>query len=264
MKRGEGDFFLSLSLNDFVLTVLFLILLLTFGALLRLRNEATECREDRVSCDPRAAAAFEQVVSRLETLTAKSGADFDEVKRLVLVAADEVRKENEKSTAADTLKERVRQLEQELAALAAPTLVDGKQMSTADVVDALQDAQRGYQACASRMRQCGLGMPPCWMDSAGKAQYIFRIVIHANSVAVERAWPPEREKDAEEVPGALALPGEYASLEEFGSKAQPVRAWSQQQNPECRHYVHISTDSETVEKKKLLAIEHYFYKYLQP
>ena len=82
-------------------------------------------------------------------------------------------------------------------------------------------------------------------------------------MSVEATWGGKRAEDATKIPGALQLPGDQLSAMEFAKRAHSVLRWSQEQNPECRHFVVIidRAVSKDAYKNTRLRIEDFFYKY---
>lgn len=113
----------------------------------------------------------------------------------------------------------------------------------------------------------GLVHPPCWFDAVGRIQYLVRVEIGEDAVRVTDRWPPDRDEDARQLPGATALANSGAlKPEEFIRVAAPILQWAQRQKPECRHFALVvdAAESKAAFKSGLLAIESAFYKRLQP
>lgn len=265
MKRGRGDFFLSLTLNDFVLTLLFLILLLCLGSLLRVAREKKECEDRSERCDPARVQQLENQVAVIRSLLEKAGRDPSEVERLVLVALQDanrigdlenVRRDLERKEG--ELLGRIEELERILAAVTPPLGLDGKAVDYPEM-------QVRLDQCSERMKECGLGQLPCWTDALGKVEYLYTVTIHETGVSAAPRWPTGRTADVLAIPGATALPGSNMSLAEFGRRAGPILTWSKQQKPECRHYAYVVDEAETKKafKDNLFAIEDSFYKYVE-
>lgn len=269
MRERRGDFFLSLSLNDFVLTLLFLLLLLSLWSLTKGARDLRAAQDDlescKESCDLEHVREIEQSVAVIKEILVKAGEDPREVERLVLVALKDAQRlqelEREQRTLVGekaTLQDTIRKLEAKITAL-----VDALPSDRADLAKECAECKEQLAGCTHQMEQCGLGKPPCWADARGKAEYIYTVTIHEEGVSVEPRWSVVRADAAKEIPGALELPGNQLSLAEFKRRAAPVLAWSKQKD--CRHYVYIRDEAETKEafKQQLFGVEDFFYKHVE-
>ncbi len=121
--------------------------------------------------------------------------------------------------------------------------------------------------CSRRLRESGLGFPPCWVSEEGKPEYIYAVLIKEETFEVTPIWPAHREREVDQIPGARELAGRTVTRQELSRFAQPILDWSKSQVPECRHYVVIDDDdnmSKNAFKANLLLVENFFYKYLTP
>jgi hypothetical protein len=271
MRRGQGDFFLSLSLNDFVLTLLFLMLLLAIWSLRERTGQVGEVQKKLEACEAGAERCGEQM-ARVRRLFEEGGFDIEDpsvVDRLVLVPRDEWQRLEEIEVACQTLDERRKLCESQLADLErrvedlTPRDAAGNPVDVASLADRLAQAEGRLAGCTRQMEQCGLGKPPCWSDAAGKVEFLFDVTLHEDGISVAPSWPAHRADDAAGIPGTSALPGERLSQAEFGRRAAPILTWSDQN--ECRHYVSIRdrAESKKAYKEQLRTVEGYFYKVLE-
>ncbi len=255
----------SVSLTDFVMTLLFLLLLLCLAALVDVREERDDAVATAARCEADAATCREV----REKLAPASDKEF---RRLLLVAAEDAMRigELEKAKAAadeESHREalRAQELEQKL-----------KEAKGADLATCLGDLAKAHadvenvrgqaENCFSRMAKAGFGIPPCWATRGGKIEYLYTVTISDTGLLVIPSWPEHRQKDVDAIPGATSLPGEHLTLAEFDRRAAPILRWSEDHDPECRHYVWIR-DAATTKlafKRQLLGVEAYFYKYLEP
>jgi hypothetical protein len=271
MRRGQGDFFLSLSLNDFVLTLLFLMLLLAIWSLRERTGQMGEFREKLEACEAGAERCGEQM-ARLRRLFEEGGFDIEDpsvIERLILVNRDEWRRLEETEVACQALDEQKQLCERQLADLErrvdelTPRDAEGQPLDVASLTDRLAEAEGRLAGCTRQMEQCGLGKPPCWSDAAGKVEFLFDVTLHEDGISVAPGWPEQRAADAAAISGAAALPGERLSQGEFARRATPVLGWSDER--ECRHYVTIRDRAESKQayKDQLRTVEGYFYKVLE-
>ncbi|WP_394562154.1 hypothetical protein [Aquipseudomonas alcaligenes] len=107
----------------------------------------------------------------------------------------------------------------------------------------------------------GLDYPPCWADEQGKIQYLFSVELHEHELNVARAWPDNREADAQALPNIQSVMAVASSdYPRFLDAVKPISDLSRKLN--CRHYVRIRNlipDAVTSDRRRL-SIEDYFYK----
>ncbi|CAL1240812.1 hypothetical protein [Candidatus Methylocalor cossyra] len=109
----------------------------------------------------------------------------------------------------------------------------------------------------------GRDFPPCWVDGVtGKPQYLFAIEIRPRGLGIAPAWPAERDQDAAQLPGVAELAGAgVLPLAQFRARVAPLDAHSRRHH--CRHYVRLInrvTDLATFNRQRY-AVEEFFYKY---
>jgi len=111
----------------------------------------------------------------------------------------------------------------------------------------------------------GVDHAPCWTDPrSGEIEYLYRITILESGLRVEAAWPPHRNGQISEIPGAAKLPGRQLDNRQFLRLARPIYDWSLAHD--CRHFVRVTDQPDTSKqtfKTRLQTIEAYFYKLLQ-
>jgi len=111
----------------------------------------------------------------------------------------------------------------------------------------------------------GFGLPPCWVDSDGRAQRLFAIEVTERGLIVRPGWVPERNDDAKSLPNIdtiLATTGEQ-TIQKFRDGVMPIFLWSQRKDPECRHYASIGVSAASVNASVAgsNAVNDYFYPY---
>ena len=111
----------------------------------------------------------------------------------------------------------------------------------------------------------GLDHPPCWADpQSGAVEYLYSMTLYEHKIGIESAWPVHRLADLRLIPGAQQLVGQSLTVAQLQQQVKPVFAWSK--THDCRHFVRIKDDRHTSKeafKRQMLAVEAYFYKYLQ-
>ncbi|BCG65436.1 MAG: hypothetical protein methR_P3275 [Methyloprofundus sp.] len=116
-----------------------------------------------------------------------------------------------------------------------------------------------------KLKGNGLDHPPCWADAhTGAVEYLYAITLYEKQMHITAAWPKHRLTDLQSIPSARNLAGKTLTQAQLAQQVQPIFAWSKAHN--CRHFVRIKDDQATSKaafKQQMLAIEAYFYKYLQ-
>jgi len=116
-----------------------------------------------------------------------------------------------------------------------------------------------------KLKAVGLDHPPCWANPQnGAVEYLYKITLYQHRMHIEAAWPEHRKDDLRLIPGAENLAGQSITLQQLKHRVKPIYAWSKAH--ECRHFIRIKDDKQTSKqafKQQMLAIETYFYKYLE-
>jgi hypothetical protein len=106
----------------------------------------------------------------------------------------------------------------------------------------------------------GFDLPPCWVDTKGKIQYIFDASLTDDGIYVENKTVAGREEDQEKLPLARAVYGEPLGPGDFASAFSPLLRWSNEHG--CRFYVRLyddMRDSDRAAYKELRGtVEGYF------
>lgn len=109
----------------------------------------------------------------------------------------------------------------------------------------------------------GLDHPPCWTDANGKIEFLFKVETRPDGFNTTKAWPINREQDALSLPNIeQALVSGPSKVAGFSAVMQPILDWSKAQNPECRHFVYLSTtvvDADARDNARKV-VEGFFYK----
>ncbi len=116
-----------------------------------------------------------------------------------------------------------------------------------------------------KLKGNGLDHPPCWADAQnGSVEYLYKMTLYEQKIKIEAAWPDHRKADLLLIPGAKQLAGQSVTVNQLQQQVLPIFAWSKEHD--CRHFVRIKDDKHTSKKafkRQMLAVESYFYKYLQ-
>lgn len=288
MIPKKDDSFFQLSLTELAFVLVFVVLLLIGSKIMLMGGDASTCQAALTACDNRARTCEQEKTSCFEAI-AKGGNDPNAVID-TLVNAPKLRKENAE------LQARAQELENELKAFeelrkkvpdpvrakTAEEFLAGyeKDAKTKIPLDAAK--KRGEEAahlakeladCRGQLTHCekikggpkGFGLPPCWADNAGQIQYLLNVEIRPDGLKVDRAWPIERNADAQLLPGLqTTLDAGLQSLDQFKANTQAIFDQSKKSNPECRHYVVIRRapslrDIDQFNRLRL-GVEDYFYK----
>jgi len=106
----------------------------------------------------------------------------------------------------------------------------------------------------------GFDLPPCWVDSKGKIQYIFDASLSDAGIYVEDKAVAGREDDQEKLPLSRARYGEPLGPGAFSTAFSPLLKWSNDHG--CRFYVRLyddMRDGDRAEYKELRGtVEGYF------
>jgi hypothetical protein len=106
----------------------------------------------------------------------------------------------------------------------------------------------------------GFDLPPCWVDTKGKIQYIFDASLNDAGIYIEDKAVAGREADQEKLPLSRARYGKPLGPGEFSSAFSPLLKWSNDHG--CRFYVRLyddMRDGDRAEYKELRGtVEGYF------
>lgn len=243
-SEERRSFMLSMTLTELALVLFFLLLMLSVYQL-KLKDEAIQALG---GMDSKLVPVLPALSKWMED---NEPEDFVELLRTE-EAGDDARQQLEAEVS--RLKERNDDL-----ARSADTLQEQlkqNESTQANLGGQLKNCQRQIKG--------GNDLPPCWADpETGKAEYIYRIEVREDDVAVNAHWPPHREDDVKRLPGAVELLSPSIGMAALERGARPLLEWSKRQDPECRFYVVIDDAAKTKDgyKNKRLAIEDYFYKF---
>jgi hypothetical protein len=106
----------------------------------------------------------------------------------------------------------------------------------------------------------GFDLPPCWVDTKGKIQYIFDTSLTDDGIYVESKTVAGRDGDLDKLPLGRAVYGEPLGPGEFSAAFSPLLKWSNDHG--CRFYVRLyddMRDGDRAEYKELRGtVEGYF------
>jgi hypothetical protein len=106
----------------------------------------------------------------------------------------------------------------------------------------------------------GFDLPPCWVDTKGKIQYIFDASLTDSGIYIEDKSVSGREADQEKLPLTHARYGEPLGPGDFSTAFSPLLKWSNDHG--CRFYVRLyddMKDGDRAEYKELRGtVEGYF------
>lgn len=243
-RSGKDSFLLSMSLAELAFLLLFLVLLLSF---FKLNAQALE-NEDLA----RLVGREKDLASDVDQLKAEVGELLSRVEECEKMS--EVLKQDE--SLPDTWQELVesqRRLQEENR--------DLKEREEAERRE--RDNLRNQVKNLQRQGGNGLDHPPCWANSAGVAEYLYRVTVEEGSVTVSPVWPVSRAEEARDSPMIQRGAGEKITMAEFRARMALILEWSKSRDPECRHFVRIRDRavSKKAYKERRLMIEDYFYKY---
>jgi len=192
---------------------------------------------------------LDQLFSSLQAVNAKN-----DLQQIIVKLKDELKsyKRLDKVIAGSGLKAKSAQQIEQL-------LTQGKRFT-----EELQSLKGRLAYTQRKLKNSGLGYPPCWADSqTGAVEYLYTITLYQQKMRIEAAWPKHRNEELALIPGARELENLLLNQQQFKQGIKPVFAWSQAHD--CRHFVRIKDDKSTSKeafKRQMLVIEDYFYKYL--
>jgi len=126
----------------------------------------------------------------------------------------------------------------------------------------LQSCQNQTVYLNSRLnaKSGGFGLPPCWVDSSGKIQYIFDASLTDDGIEVDNNTIGGREGDQAKLPLGHVTYRAPMSRGDFAEAFQPLLNWSNQHG--CRFYVRLYDDMKTADRSEYKslrgAVEGYF------
>jgi hypothetical protein len=106
----------------------------------------------------------------------------------------------------------------------------------------------------------GFDLPPCWVDQAGKIQYIFDASLLDDGIEVSDKEIGGRDADQAKLPLDRVRFDQVMSRGEFAAAFQPLLDWSNQHG--CRFYVRLYDDMKTADRSEYKSlrgtVEGYF------
>ncbi len=280
--EGRRSFLFGMTLNELAFMMFFLLMLLSTAALheksaelerqtLKIAEQEREIERARQNRDAsfKRLRLLEDLVGRLTGLGRDAGRELLEQAFSRLQAAGDPERLAADNQRLNRELQQLRRLQEQLRRLEPDTAPEQTLQAlieqNLDVQSEKQDLRGQLHFLQQQLKGNGLDHPPCWADpDSGAIQYLYRITIHEQTVAIEAAWPDSRADDVARLPGAVALAGRTLALDDFSTLAAPIFQWSKSR--ECRHFVRIRDDPTTSKrafKKALLTIESVFYKYLE-
>ncbi len=283
-QEGRRSFLLGITLNELGFIMFFLLMIISAASLqntkLKLADEIQQKAKLQAEID--ALQASEENFKRLQLLESRllqaAGFTVKPSERQL----DELFTRLQEAQAGIELQQLNTQLKRDLVALqdykklvdvlARNGLANGTPQAVETLLNKAELAMQEQKMLKGRLaymqkklQENGLDHPPCWADTqSGAVEYLYNITLYENNMKIVAAWPEYRKADLRLIPGAEKLAGATVTLEQLNRQVAPLFAWSKAHN--CRHFVRIKDDSMTSKeafKRQMLAIEVYFYKYLQ-
>ncbi len=288
MIQKKDDSFFQLSLTELAFILVFIVLLLLGAKFVLVDSDTAKCQSALGTCTKRADTC-EKSNNECQLAFKKRSEDpdaiIDTMVRAPALANEnaQLRQQNKQlQTELNALVELKKKVPDPVRAKAAEDFIAGFETDSKSSVSPKDARKRGEEAarlakdladCRGQLTHCvkitggakGYGHPPCWTDTAGKVQYVMRVEIRTDGLAVHSAWPPEREADAQQLPGLKStLEARLQSLDQFKANTLPIFNLSKKAKPECRHYVVIQRDRGLSDidlfNRLRLGIEDHFYK----
>jgi len=283
-QEGRRSFLLGITLNELGFIMFFLLMIVSAATLqntkLKLAHEIQQKAKLQAEID--AQQENEDNFKRLQLLESRLMQAVGFAAKPSEQQLDELFVRLQEAQAGIELQQANTQLKRELEALqdykklvevlARNGLAEGspqaveKLLNKAEAALQQQKTLEGRLAYMQKKLQAnGLDHPPCWADAqSGAVEYLYNITLYENKMQIAAAWPDHRKADLRLIPSAEKLAGKTLTRQQLNDQIAPLFAWSKAHN--CRHFVRIKDDSKTSKKafkRQMLAIEAYFYKYLE-
>lgn len=284
-SEGRRSFLLGITLNELSFIMFFLLMITSAATLQKTKQQLEQeiLEKNNLQAQIVEAKLDDEVFKRLQLLESKlmqAGGFSHSPSQQQL---DELFSKLQDVITDNNLRETNARLQRELEALQqfkhlAEILKRGgagantAQQMVKQLMQQVDDYQREQQLLKGRvaymqkkLRGNGLDHPPCWADpKSGTVEYLYSMTLYEQKIKIEAAWPEHRKVDLALIPGAKKLAGLSLTQKQLQRQVAPVFAWSKAHN--CRHFVRIKDDTHTSKeafKRQMLAVETYFYKYLQ-
>ncbi|NOQ64294.1 MAG: hypothetical protein GQ582_07265 [Methyloprofundus sp.] len=284
--EGRRSFLLSITLSELSFIMFFLLMIISASVLQKTQQELAQEAQEKQSLQ----AEMQQLkrdsdvsFKRLQLLesrmmqaggfaTKPSGQQLDELfsKLQNAQVSDHLQQENAQLQAELNALKVYKQL---IAALQAAGIK--AQQPALQLQQLLQQVEQTQQAeqllkgqvayLQNKLQGNGLDHAPCWANpTTGDIEYLYNMTLYERSIKIVAAWPEHRAQEVLQIPNAQQLAGKVLTQQQFADYVKTIYAWSVAH--ECRHFVRIKDDpytSKAAFKRQMLAIEAYFYKYLQ-
>lgn len=285
-SEGRRSFLLSITLSELSFIMFFLLMIVSASILQKtkyeleqeiqeknnLQQEAVKARQDLTDNFKRLQLLESQIMGAAGFSAPPSEKQLGEffAKLQEIKAEDKLAHENAR------LQRELQSLQryQKLAAALERSGVQGKSpqqvleqlLQQIDIYQHQQQTLKGRVVYLQKSLQGnGLDHPPCWANpETGVVEYLYSMTLYEQKIKIVGAWPDHRKADLRLIPGAEKLAGKSLTRQQLKRLVQPVFAWSKAHD--CRHFVRIKDDMKTSKeafKRQMLAVETYFYKYLQ-
>lgn len=285
-SEERRSFLLSITLNELSFIMFFLLMIVSAAILQKTKLKLEQETQKKTSLQADVIEVrqdYDETFKRLQLLESKliqaggfsvkpSEQQLDELfaRLQEIKAGDELRQRNTRMQSELASLQRYKRLAEAIERNGlqqhSPQQVLDQLLQQADNDKKEQQLLKGRVAyMQKKMKGNGLDHPPCWANSqTGAVEYLYSMTLYEKKIRIEAAWPEHRAADLLLIPGAKKLAGQSLTQQQLQQQVQPVFAWSKEH--ECRHFVRIKDDKQTSKeafKRQMLAVEAYFYKYLQ-
>lgn len=283
-QEGRRSFLLGITLNELGFIMFFLLMIVSAATLQNTKQKLAQetQQKEKLQAEMNAQQASEDNFKRLQLLESRliqaagfsakpSEQQLDEFFTKLQEAKAGIELQRSNTRLQDEL-EALQDYKKLVDVLARQGLADGspqaveKLLRDAEAVHQEQQSLKGRLAyMQKKLQENGLDHPPCWADAqSGAVEYLYNITLYENKMHIAAAWPDYRKADLRLMTGAEQLAGQTLTQQQLDDQVAPLFAWSQAHS--CRHFVRIKDDSKTSKeafKRQMLAVEAYFYKYLE-
>lgn len=280
-SEGRRSFLLGVTLNELSFVMFFLLMFVSASSLQKANNKLEQQLQQQALLEDRLEKALQdqdQAFKRLQLLESKlmraggfSSRPTEQQLQQLFTKMQDVKSDSGSQRLIARLQDELEAYKQLDKAIKNSSLASKSPFQLEQLIQQSQQSAQELQSLKGRvaymqkkLKNSGLGYPPCWADpQTGAVEYLYTITLYEHNMRIEAAWPAYRKVDLDLIPGAKKLSGQRVDQYQLQKKVQPVFAWSKARG--CRHFVRLKDDKSTSKaafKRQMLIIEDYFYKYL--
>jgi cell division protein FtsL len=266
---------LGLTLAEIMLLLLFILLLSFMSILQREHLKRDLTKKPKLELVSKKNLAIEQAIQIIEKQDPSSMDDLVQgiealPDNLKLIKKDSLAKDR-KETPAEVISRGLDKLKIE------KKIKDLSKKSVTDQLEQSLESQKGLESKITNLvgqnkylsKQIvstgkGDGYPSCWVDSAGKVEFIFDLRLSHNGITIINNKISHRQADQAKLPISMITYSKYLEPEEFETQTSGIHKWAI--DNKCHFFVRIfddtAADEKVIYKDLLQTAEGSFYKLL--